>query len=127
MNTPLPLPRGAARIAEARARHQKPAGAVIVSFVGDTPWDAYHVHCEPGKRYRWDWSELLRLVIVVAPGIDASDAIRGCFWPENPSDFLTLIDIQRQQVSCVIRLLPKPVLWHRKDVSDFFPETATCN
>lgn len=124
MKNPLPLPRGAELIERARARGLKPAGAVIVSYVGDTPWDADHVYCESGKRYRWAWSENLELVIVVEPGVDALDAFRGCFWPANPAHLTTVIDIQKKQVAFITEMLPKPVLWRRSDVSDYFPEEA---
>jgi hypothetical protein len=117
----LPLPDGALPIEQARERGQKPAGSVIVSYVGPTPWDAPHVFCESGLRYRWAWSEELPLVIVTAPGIDAGDAIRGCYWPTNPREFTTLIDIERRHVAFIVRLLPKPVLWHLTDVSEYFP------
>lgn len=122
-----PIPNGAQPIAQARQRGLKPAGYVIVSYVGHTPWDAHHVYCESGEKYQWDWSKELPLTIVMAPGIDAGDAIRGCFWPTNSKQLLTLIDIERKQVSFVIELIPKPKLWHRKEVFDYFPETATCN
>jgi hypothetical protein len=118
----LPVPAGAAVIERARAQGLRPADAVIVSYAGDTPWDAHHVFCESGRRYRWGWSEDLELVIVVAPGIDATDAFRGCFWPANAGCFTTVIDIERKQVASIVRMLPKPVLWHRADVSDYFPE-----
>lgn len=127
MNSQLPIPTGAHAIAKARQQGLKPAGEVIVSYVGHTPWDAHHVFCESGIKYQWEWSKELPLVIVMAQGIDASDAIRGCFWPTNPRELLTLIDIEREQVSYVIDLIPKPKLWHRKDVSDYFPEAVTCN
>jgi len=123
----LPLPSCAHQIEQARKQRLRPAGNVIVSFVGLTPWDGYHVHCESGKRYRWAWSEDLPLVIVMKPGIDAGDAIRGCFWPANAHTLLTLIDIERQRVSFVTALLPKPVLWHRKNVTDYFPSEQTWN
>lgn len=124
MSDQIPLPSGAAVIERARQRGLKPADAVIVSYVGITPWDAYHVFCESGRRYRWGWSEDLELAIVVAPGIDAMDAFRGCFWPANAKCFTTVIDIERKQVASIVRMLPEPVLWHRADVSDYFPEEA---
>lgn len=115
------LPCGAEVIEQARARGLRPADAVIVSYVGGTPWDAHHVFCESGHRYRWGWSEDLELAIVVAPGIDAMDAFRGCYWPANAKSFTTVIDIERKQVASIVRMLPTPVLWHRADVSDYFP------
>lgn len=119
-----PLPTGASVIEQARQRGLKPADAVIVSYVGVTPWEAHHVFCESGRRYRWGWSQDLELAIVVAPGIDATDAFRGCFWPTNAKCFTTVIDIERKQVASIVRMLPKPVLWPRADVSDYFPEEA---
>lgn len=117
-----PLPRGAAPIEHARTRGLRPADAVIVSYVGPTPWDAHHVFCDSGQRYRWGWSEGLELAIVVAPGIDAMDAICGCFWPTNPHRLTTIIDIKQQLVSYVIDLKPVPSLWPIRDVSAYFPE-----
>lgn len=118
----LPIPAGADVIEQARQRGLKPADAVIVSYVGETPWDAHHVFCESGRRYRWGWSEELELVIVVAPGIDAMDAFRGCYWPTNAKCFTTVIDIVRKRVAYIVRMLPAPVLWHRVDVTEYFPE-----
>lgn len=120
--TARPLPPGAHPIAQARQQGLKPDGDVIVSFVGLTPWLAPHVFPKTGIQYDWDWSEELPLVIVMKPGIDASDAIRGCYWPANPRQLLTLIDIESRHVSYVVEMLPKPKLWHLKDVSEYFPE-----
>lgn len=117
-----PVPAGAEVIDRARQAGKRPDGAVIVSYVGPTPWDAYHVHCESGRLYRWGWSEDLELAIVVEPGIDAMDAIRGCFWPANPRTLTTIIDIKQRLVSYIVRLLPEPQLWHLRDVSAYFPE-----
>lgn len=124
MNDRAPLPAGAGAIEQARARGLRPADAVIVSYVGVTPWDAHHVFCESGRRYRWGWSQDLELAIVVVPGIDAMDAFRGCFWPTNARCFTTVIDIERKQVASIVRMLPKPVLWHLADVSDYFPDES---
>jgi hypothetical protein len=117
-----PVPAGAEVIERARRAGKRPDGAVIVSYVGPTPWDAHHVHCESGKRYRWGWSEELQLAIVVEPGVDAMDAIRGCFWPTNPHHLTTIIDIKQRMVSYVLDLLPSPKLWPLRDVSGYFPE-----
>lgn len=117
-----PVPVGAEVIERARRAGKRPDGAVIVSYVGPTPWDVHHVHCESGKRYRWGWSEDLQLAIVVEPGIDAMDAIRGCFWPTNPRHLTTIIDIKQRMVSYVLDLLPSPRLWPLRDVSGYFPE-----
>lgn len=132
----LPMPGGAWPIAQARRQGLKPAEAVIVSYVGETPWQGPHVHCDSGKAYDWAWSEGLSLVIVVANGTDATDAIRGCFWPEhhNRTGFPTLIDIENRRVAYIVRLVPKPALWHLLDTSEHFPaqafkpqETAACS
>lgn len=117
-----PLPRGAEQIERARQQGLRPAGPIVVSYVGWTPWATHHVFCESGKRYRWGWSEELELVVVVAPGIDAMDAIRGCFWPTNPRHLTTIIDIEQQMVSYILDLLPSPKLWHLRDVSAYFPK-----
>lgn len=89
-----------------------------------TPWQGHHVHCESGKRYDWDWSEDLELVIVVSPEVDAWNAICGCFWPTNARCFTTLIDIESKLVSYIVALLPEPKLWHLRDVTEYFPEAA---
>lgn len=122
-----PLPDGAWPIAKARQQGLRPDGAIIVSFVGPTPWEGVHVFCEGGQQYDWNWSENLWLTIVTEPGIDVTDAINGCFWPENTKEMLTLIDIERQQVFDIPRVLPRPVLWPR-DSSAHFPaeEFAKC-
>lgn len=126
MNANLPLPQGALPIAQARQRGLKPAGGILVSFVGPTPWDAHHVFAESGQSYDWDWSVGLEIHVVLKPGIDAIDAINHLYDPFNTT-LLGLIDIERKRVSYVSSLVPKPVLWHRKYVGDFFPETITCN
>lgn len=126
-----PFPRGAGEIARARKSGFRPAQPVIVTYVGDTEWDGVHVHCESGQRYDWAWSEELPLVIAMRPGVDAMDAIRGCFWPCNAHQFLTLIDVDRKLVSYVVGLLPKPKLWPEPDVTRYWPtyktEVQTCN
>lgn len=121
----LPMPDEAWRIASVRKQGYRPAGSVIVSYVGETDWQGQHVHCISGKHYDWAWSRDLSIVIAMVPGCDISDALRGCFWPLAP-EFLTLIDVENQRVSHVIDLLPKPRLWHLADVSAYFPETAPC-
>ncbi len=122
-----PIPPGAHQIAQARQRGLRPACDVIVSFVGQTPWDGVHVFPKPGISYDWEWSEHLPITIVLAPGIDAWSAIAGCFWPTDPDRFLRLIDIERKSVAHVISLIPKPVLWHCRDVKDYFTEEELCN
>lgn len=126
MTSQLPLPSGAQPIAEARQRGQKPAEGIFVSYVGLTPWDAHHVLPEPGKLYDWSWGLGLQIHIVVKPGIDAKDAIHNLYDPFNPDWLLGIIDIERKAVSFVLSMNP-PKLWHRTNVSDYFPETAQCN
>jgi hypothetical protein len=126
MSANLPLPQGAWPIAKARQQGLKPADGILVSFVGPTPWDAHHVFAESGKSYDWSWAVGLEIHIVLEPGVDAQDAINHLYDPFNTT-LLGLIDIERKQVSYVCCLLPKPVLWHRKNAGDFFTETITCN
>jgi hypothetical protein len=124
----LPLAYGAHRVAQARREGMRPADPIIVSYVGPTPWQGVHVLCESGKAYDWAWSEDLTVAIVMAPGIDAMGAIRGCFWPCKADAYLTLIDIEKHLVSYVVAMHPKPKLWHLKDVSEYFPqEPVACN
>lgn len=120
---PLPMPNNAWEIERVRKQGYRPASTVIVSYLGETEWQGPHVFCESGKRYAWDWSRDLSIVIVLCPGVDATDAIRGCFWPMAPN-LLTLIDVERMAVAHVLGLLPKPRLWHLADVSAYFPETV---
>lgn len=127
MNERLPLPVGAEPVEQARLCGRRPEGPVIVSYVGDTPWDAHHVHCESGKRYRWGWSENLELAIVVRPGVDAMDAFRGCYWPADSQHLTTVIDIEGRKVSHIVQMLPRPRLWHLLDVSGYFPEESYAN
>lgn len=124
MSDRLPLPTGAAPIEQARLSGRKPVAPVIVSYVGDTPWDAHHVFCRSGVRYRWGWSENLELAIVVKPGVDAMDAIRGCYWPADSQHLTAVIDIHGRKVSYIVQMLPKPRLWHLLDVSEYFPEES---
>lgn len=123
MNQRLELPHGAHPIAQARQRGLKPADGVLVSFVGPTPWQAHHVFAESGKRYDWSWSDGLQIHVVLKPGIDATDAINNLFDPFNTEHLLGVIDIERKAVSFVVTMNP-PTLWHRADVSDYFPETV---
>lgn len=122
-----PLPDGALPIAQARQRGLKPAGNVIVSYVGPTHWDAHHVFCESGVRYEWAWSEGLPLTIVVKPDINAMDAIKGCFWSLYflSVGYPRIIDIEQRLVSHAVQLVPEPVLWHLKDTSEYFPEDSS--
>ncbi len=124
MSAHLPIPQGAWPIAQARQQSLKPADGILVSFVGPTPWDAHHVFPESGKRYDWSWAAGLEIHVVVKPGIDATDAINSLYDPFNTQTLLGLIDIERKQVSYVCALLPEPVLWPRRYVGDFFPETT---
>jgi len=116
-----PMPRNAAPILEARLGGLKPAGTVIVSFVGDTPWDGPTVYCDSGQKYDWAWAEKLEFCVVVNPETDATDALENLFKHQSSASYLCLIDIQLQQVSYLLSLQPQK-LWHRKVVSDFFPE-----
>lgn len=116
-----PMPDGAWAIANVRKQGYKPANPVIVSYVGESPWIGEHVHCLSGQCYEWSWSIDLPITIVMVPGVDITDALRGCFWPMAPA-YLTLIDVENMRVSFVLDLLPKPKLWHLADVSEYFPQ-----
>lgn len=118
-----PLPPGAGEIVRARLEGMKPALPVIVSFVGLTQWDGQHVFPKPGQAYDWGWTEGLQVAIVTAEGLDPTDAIRGCFWPEyaHKAGYPTLIDVELEAVSHVVATLPRIQLWHDTP-ENHFPE-----
>lgn len=115
----LPLPRNASAIAAARQGGLRPAKPIVVSYVGDTPWDNPTVYADSGQRYDWSWAKDLEVQIVVKPGVDATDAVDSLFDPFATS-YLGLIDIERKHVSFVVSLDP-PVLWPMRDTTDYFP------
>lgn len=121
------LPIGAGEIVRARLAGMKPALPVIVSFVGMTPWEGQHVFAKPGKAYDWGWTEGLQVAIVTAEGLDPTDAIRGCFWPEHvhKAGYPTLIDVDLEAVSHVVATLPRIQLWHESPEL-YFPKETAC-
>lgn len=119
MRPSLPMPRNAQAIVSARSGGLRPARPVAVSFVGDVPWDTPTVYADSGRHYDWSWARDLQAYIVMRPGIDIGPALRGLFDP-YAFHYLGLVDIDKRAVAFVIDIAP-PKLWHRADVSDFFP------
>lgn len=116
----LPIPRNAWQIVRARESGMRPAGMVLVSLIGDTPWPETTVYAEPGKRYDWAFLTGLPAAIVVRPGIDAMPTIRGVFDVTLPyrGGYPWLVDVEREQVSSVVDVSPLK-LWATE------PEGAT--
>ncbi|AKJ28782.1 hypothetical protein [Caldimonas brevitalea] len=101
MLRPLPTPRNAQAIVEARARGLRPADLVVVSLVGALDWSNPTVYADPAERYSWGWARGLDLIVAVKPGIAAlrllSDLLDVDPWS------LCMADVQRQVGSNVYR------------------------
>lgn len=111
----VPLPRNARPIAQAREAGKRPAGMVVVSLIGDTPWEETTVYVDPGKRYDWRFLTGLPAAIAVRPGIDAMQTIRDVFEASLPfgGGYPWLVDVERQQLSSVVEIAPLK-LWPTK-------------
>lgn len=101
------MPRNAAPILNLRLQGKAPAFGVVVSYVGDTPYQGLaHVFCDSGRRYDFGFLAGLQAIIVVRPGVDASDAIRK-LWKlyleeSTPLDgFPILVDIQTERLAWI--------------------------
>jgi hypothetical protein len=67
----LPAPRNIRAIGAARENGE----AILVSFMGATPWPGPTLYCEPGGRYEWKWLAGLLPVVVVNGPTDTADAL----------------------------------------------------
>jgi len=95
--------------------------SLIVSFVGQTKYANAHIFADSGVRYDWGFiADKVHAIIMVKPGIDASDAIRGIFDNSDPMlAYPTLVDVQAQHVACVIDGHPIR-LWQTKRGSELW-------
>lgn len=115
----LPLPRNA-RAAQTARDQRTP---LLVSFIGDTPWQAPTVYCDSGVRYDWDFIKGLHVVVAVREGVDSSDALRAIF---DHSDVIrigypVLIDVDTQEVACIVENNPLR-LWQMIRGSDLWQQ-----
>ena len=62
-----------------------------------------------------------RVVIVTGEGLDPTDAIRGCFWPEHlfQAGYPTLIDTDMRAAAHVVEVVPRIRLLHLKPEACF--------
>lgn len=122
------LPRNAWPIAKARAEGLRPAGMVVVSLVGDTPWPETTVYADPGKRYDWGFLTGLPTAIVVRPGMDAMPTIRAVFEASLPfgAGYPWLVDVERQQLSSVVEVAPLK-LWPTSRGGHYWRGWFACN
>lgn len=112
----LALPRNAWRIAERLP--DVPTEPVVVSFVGEHAFAGETVFCDPGKAYEWAWAVGRKAVVLVRPGVDATQCIRGLFrWCQL---YPTLIDVERRAAASVIAIEPRLRLW-RIPSKEVFP------
>lgn len=93
-------PRNSEPILQARMRGERPADPVVVSFVGAIDWTNPQVFAEPGIEYDWRFLVDLPVYIVVKPGIECREAIRGIF--RHCALYPTLVDIERQIAASVV-------------------------
>lgn len=105
------LPRNMAAADRARER----GDALVVSFVGDTPWALPTVYCDSGKRYAWEFARGLHAVVAVRPGVVVLDALRQILDTTDTigQGYPVLVDLDAQEVACVVH--GRPVgLWQIK-------------
>jgi hypothetical protein len=108
----LPLPRNARVIVDARARRERPALPVIVSYVGGLATPCPVVYADSGRRYDWRFLAGLATAIAVRPGVDAADTIHALFEQMTADGAVTMayplvFDIERRHCFSVVRVLPR--------------------
>lgn len=125
---PLPIPRNARQIAEARANGMRPAGMVLVSLIGDVPWPETTVYADPASRYDWRFLVGLPAAIVVRPGIDAMATIRAVFEASLPhgGGYPWLVDAERRELSSVVEVSPLK-LWPTRRGGSYWQGWFSCN
>ena len=101
-----------AAVARARERDEP----LVVSFVGDVPWQNETVYCDSGRRYAWDFIRGLHVVVVVRPGVDALDALRSILERTDVvsgSSYPVLVDVDAKEVAFIVDGRPV-ALWQIK-------------
>jgi hypothetical protein len=102
--TPAPSlaqPRNMRAVDIARERGE----ALVVSFIGDTPYPNPTVYCDSGVRYDWAFAEGLSVLVVARPGIntvDALDALVRYVTHIGGHDYPVLIDLKNEEAANVV-------------------------
>lgn len=102
-------PRNSEPILQARMRGERPADPIVVSFVGAIDWENPQVFAEPGIEYDWRFLVDLPVYIVVKPGIECREAIRGIF--RQCALYPTLVDIENKTSASVVCATPLQLKW----------------
>lgn len=97
-------PQGARKIIDTRLRGNRPADAIVVSFVGKLPWDLPTVYATCTTPYDWRFLVGLPVIIAVKPGVEARDAIEAIY--RHAQLYPTLADVERKQAASILELKP---------------------
>lgn len=120
-------PIGARAVLDDLAAGRSP-GPVIVSFTGDRmpQFDCHHVFPAQGRRHDWGFMRGLQAFLLVAPGVDAEDAIGAIVRVCSHSPYPTVVDMARKRVAYVVG--PATKLWHMRadsaEARQWFEEMA---
>lgn len=116
MTRRLSIPRGAWPIVDRHLKGAEPSKRkLVVSFVGEHDFEGETVHCTPGVAYEWAWVWGRSVIILVKPGIDATQAVLGIFrWSPGGSRTGTycpvLVDVESRQAAHVVQVSPRLML-----------------
>lgn len=119
------VPRNVAAAERARAR----GDALVVSYVGDTPWALPTVYCDSGKRYAWECVRGLQVIVAVRPGVAVLDALREILDLADTikRGYPVLVDLAAEEVACVVHGRPVGLWQVRRGTElwrDYFPGPA---
>lgn len=107
------LPAGAWPIVRQLQAGAEPSSEpLLVSFVGSTSalgLDGETVHCLPGVAYEWVFAWRRQALVLVRPGMDVTQAIRGLFYWCNPI-CPTIVDVVARKAAAIVQLEPKLVM-----------------
>lgn len=88
---------------------------LVVSFVGDSPWQSPVIYCDGGVRYDWSWiPEMVKhTVIVTRPAIDIRHAAAAILGLTDTLliGYPILVDVESKEVACVIESMHGFLLW----------------
>lgn len=94
------------------------AAPLIVSFIGDVRWANPTVYCDSGSRYDWSFVQTLveHTIVVVKAGVDTKDALAKILERSDTIrvGYPVLVDVDQQEVACVIDAFPKVKLWQAR-------------
>jgi hypothetical protein len=111
--------------------------ALVVSFVGDTPWSNPTVYCDSGQRYDWrflegqhtPWGsfEGMHTIVAVRPGVITLDALPEILERMAGSEYPVLVDLHLQEVACIVDAVPplKVQLWQTRRGSGLWQQYFT--